>query len=286
MQFPFVIGWPQRSGETRLQRLIRVLLAARQCPAYHQTLAAAGFESDQAIRGLPSVGEALARIPPAVRWPVARGLRRPFSRHRLESPRGFRPRTALFHADLKPGKSARLFSPEEMRRVAAYGPEALAAPGWLLAEFARRIDSGLLPPLALRQYVSAFTGPAEGALRQDHRDLFWRVFRVPVFEQFLAFDGSVAAAECEAHDGLHVREDQAILEFARSEILLTSLTDLETPAVRVRTGLAADLLLSPCGCGEPGVRLAAVRPLAANLEIAVTAGHSGCSLRLSRRAAG
>jgi hypothetical protein len=267
MRFRSLTGWPPRSADTNLQRLIQVLLAARRHPAYRQPLVLAGFESEQAIRGISSVGEALARIPPAPRWPVANRLRRP--RHRLEPPRGSSPRTALFHAALKIGRSGRLFSPEEMRRVVAYRPEALAAPGWLLAEFARRIQSGLLPPLALRQYVAAFSGPAEGALAPDHRDLFWRVFQVPVFEQFLAFDGSLAAAECEAHDGLHVREDRAILEFARSEILLTSLTDLETPAVRVRTGIAADLLLSPCGCGEPGVRLAALRPLAAGPKTTV-----------------
>ncbi len=277
MLLRFHIGCLPTSPATRLQRLIQVLLAAREHTAYRQPLAAAGFESGQAIREIPSLDAALARIPPAARWPLANRLRRPGSRHRLESPRGFSPRTALFHADLKPGRSVRLFSPEEMRRVAPYRPEALAAPAWLLAELARRIQSGLLPPLALRHYVAAFSGPAEGALAPDHRDLFWRVYRVPVFEQFLAFDGSLAAAECEAHDGLHIREDRAILEFARGEILLTSLTDLETPAVRVRTGLAADLLLSPCGCGEPGVRLAALRALTAEPEPARPTSLAGAA---------
>ncbi len=142
-----------------------------------------------------------------------------------------------------------------------FRPEALAAPAWLLADFARGIESGILPRVALRHYVIAFTGSAEGLLPGDDRDLLWRVFGVPVFEQFLGFDGSAVAVECEAHAGLHIRVNRAILEFSWGEILLTSLLDLETPALRVRTGLTAGLSLSRCGCGTPGVRLIGLRPL-------------------------
>jgi hypothetical protein len=36
------------------------------------------------------------------------------------------------------------------------------------------------------------------------RERIWRAFRVPIFEQIVAEDGSLLAAECEAHDGLHI----------------------------------------------------------------------------------
>ena len=38
-------------------------------------------------------------------------------------------------------------------------------------------------------------------LNEGQRKDLWRAFRVPVFEQILAGNGSLLAAECEAHDG-------------------------------------------------------------------------------------
>jgi hypothetical protein len=36
------------------------------------------------------------------------------------------------------------------------------------------------------------------------RDQLWRAFRVPIFEQIIGTHGERLAADCEAHDGLHV----------------------------------------------------------------------------------
>ena len=36
------------------------------------------------------------------------------------------------------------------------------------------------------------------------RECLWWAFRVPVFEQVIGKSGKLLAAECEAHDGLHV----------------------------------------------------------------------------------
>ena len=36
------------------------------------------------------------------------------------------------------------------------------------------------------------------------RESLWWAFRVPVFEQVIGKSGKLLAAECEAHDGLHV----------------------------------------------------------------------------------
>jgi hypothetical protein len=52
--------------------------------------------------------------------------------------------------------------------------------------------------------VLAFTGSRHGKLTDLERDLFWRVFRAPVFEQFHGPNGRLVAMECQAHAGLHL----------------------------------------------------------------------------------
>lgn len=74
--------------------------------------------------------------------------------------------------------------------------------------------------------LSAETDPR---LSAEQRDFLWRAFGVPVFEQVVAPGGTLLAAECEAHDGLHV--------------------------VAARLGLQFDVDPSPCACGRPGARI-------------------------------
>ena len=38
----------------------------------------------------------------------------------------------------------------------------------------------------------------------EQRQRLWLAFRVPVFEQIIGKNGALLAAECEAHDGLHI----------------------------------------------------------------------------------
>jgi hypothetical protein len=50
-----------------------------------------------------------------------------------------------------------------------------------------------------------FTGPGFGELTQEDRDVIWRRWGIPVYEQRLTSAGELAAEECDAHDGLHLR---------------------------------------------------------------------------------
>ena len=54
--------------------------------------------------------------------------------------------------------------------------------------------------------IVVFTGAGCGCLTEEDRDRVWRRWGVPVFEQMLGTDGSVAAEECDAHQGLHLRD--------------------------------------------------------------------------------
>ena len=79
--------------------------------------------------------------------------------------------------------------------------------------------------------------------------------------QYLGADGSLLAWECEAHDGLHTVEENAIIEQSPdSELILTSLTDRRRPTIRLVTSLAARLDSGACECGQPGPRLISITP--------------------------
>ena len=70
----------------------------------------------------------------------------------------------------------------------------------------------------------------ESLLTLEQRDRLWQAFRVPVFEQIIGDRGQLLAAECEAHDGLHVE----LASFRPS-------------------GLAC--VTAPCACGRKTPRL-------------------------------
>src|SRR4029077_3325755 len=132
-----------------------------------------------------------------------------------------------------------------------FGASALAAPVSVLRTLATAIEAGREEIPGLRHFVVGFTGGEQSELAEKDRERFWRVFQVPVFEQRLGFDGRVIAYECEAHDGLHiVPERAAIEETAHSELLLTSLTDLRRPTLRVGTRLGGSIQHDCCDCGN------------------------------------
>jgi len=102
-------------------------------------------------------------------------------------------------------------------------------------QFERLIGAGHAAPthsaIVLRRPEDAF-------LTQPQRDLLWQAFGVPVFEQIIGDCGELLAAECEAHEGLH----------------------LESASFRP-AGLPLET--APCGCGRKTPRLIPVRAPAA-----------------------
>jgi hypothetical protein len=106
----------------------------------------------------------------------------------------------------------------------------------------------------LTHSIVAFVGPEFGALTPEDRDLLWTCFGVPVYEQLRGLGRELLAAECDAHEGLHIREEDAVFEEG-DELLVTSLRNLSHPVLRLRTGLRGKITTKLCGCGEPGPRL-------------------------------
>lgn len=75
-----------------------------------------------------------------------------------------------------------------------------------------------LDPRPLTHAVIVVVRPGGALLSSAERDQLWRAFRVPVFEQIIGHRGRLLAAECEAHDGLHiVARDAVWTAYARDE---------------------------------------------------------------------
>ena len=145
------------------------------------------------------------------------------------------PRTAVLAAcfrqpSLRPNYPVRVFPEGWSEEVSAFAPAAIAAPREQLLGLAAADQ----PPM-LTHAVIALESRGDPLLSTAERAWMWRAFRVPVFEQIVEPDGELLAAECEAHDGLHI----------------------EIP------GLSWDgyhVEMSPCGCGRKTPRLAPVMP--------------------------
>jgi len=144
------------------------------------------------------------------------------------------PRTAVLVPFLRPAGRVRVFPDGWGAESRAFQPSALAADWRQL----RALLGQEIPSLTHAIIVLA-PGPDELLSECQRRDL-WRAFRVPVFEQIVAENGTLLAAECEAHEGLHV-------ESSKLEAGLQPAAGFQ-PAPH---GLA----LEPCGCGRSTPRL-------------------------------
>jgi hypothetical protein len=127
------------------------------------------------------------------------------------------PRTAVVSRAFRSTGSVRVF--ETIESIPAFHPEAIAG----------RIEDveSLAGAIGLTHAIVIFHDPGEPLLTGLDRDRLWRMFEVPVFEQILAADGTLLAAECEAHEGLHV---ESVIEGYEVES-------------------------SACGCGRPTPRI-------------------------------
>lgn len=127
--------------------------------------------------------------------------------------------------------------------------------------FARFLDArGIRPNYPQHGIVSS----AE-VLHPHMRKTIERVFRVPVFDRYGSREVGLVAAECEAHDGLHVNTDDVIVECQRDDptqapgrLVITNLNTYAMPFVRYDIGDLGCLEDRACRCGRPGPLLSRV----------------------------
>jgi hypothetical protein len=133
------------------------------------------------------------------------------------------PPTAVLQPWFRRRGLVRIFPKGWDAAVAAFGPCAIAGT-WPQFE-------ALLPEKisSLSHALIVLARPGDPLLTPMQRDKLWRAFRVPVFEQIIGDRGLLLAAECEAHDGLHVHLPEFSSDLSRDT--------------------------APCGCGRKTPRL-------------------------------
>lgn len=145
---------------------------------------------------------------------------------------------ALLDDGFRIDENIRSCSPDDLVWLRSYAPEALVAPLDLALSLADRMRRGILDLPSVRTAIVVLTSGEDSPLSDDHRDLLWRAWGVPVFEQLRGSDGTVIARECEVHDGLHVETPQDPLLGARAELEIVSGVcecGAETPRLRRST---------------------------------------------------
>ncbi len=91
---------------------------------------------------------------------------------------------------------------------------------------------------SLTHALVALIRPGEPGLSRQQRENLWKAFRVPVFQQIVDERGTLLAAECEGHDGLHIESPKFVV--AEEQIDNT-----------------------PCGCGRTTPRVKTADPVRA-----------------------
>lgn len=158
------------------------------------------------------------RFPPLQRW-----TKKPV----LVYPIPPAPPTAVLVDGFRSAGNTRVFENGWTAEALDFAPAAIAATP-------AQLDALRTTPIpSLRNAIIALVRPGEPALSDQDREQLWRAFRVPVFEQRIDESCRLLAAECEAHDGLHI----------------------ESPDVPPRPG--ETLETAPCGCGRITPRLVA-----------------------------
>jgi len=123
----------------------------------------------------------------------------------------------------------------DWRALRAYRPEAIAGTPAALRSLARMLVDELVEPFHLEYGLIVFTGPGRPRLDYEDRDLLWRAFGAPAFEEFRDAEGNLLAYECELRSGLHVAPGVVAGDLARQ--------------------LGGYVLGEACPCGRPGSRV-------------------------------
>lgn len=174
----------------------------------------------------------------------------------LRYPLGKPPRTAILGQNIRGGLRVRQFQDYRSKALTAFAPAALAGPLDALRGLAQGIERREIVWKPLTHALLVHTDLLRGPLPATDRDFLWRVFQVPVFEQFHGSAGELLAWECEVHDGLHLEYANVIFEQdGGGQLLASFLANRRAPVFRLETGLSAQIVEGRCPCGTSSPRL-------------------------------
>jgi hypothetical protein len=148
---------------------------------------------------------------------------------------------------------ARYFSHAQDDELQKYGPEILLGSSEDLLKLAELVERRCLDLRKLDRAVFVLTNCRDMPLRDTARVIFWQAFGVPVYELLLGGDGSLLAAECEAHEGWHI-ESGVTFSSVQGQLWYSIRRGYSSG-----TGLAGHVEAQPCPCGRTGKRLVNVQ---------------------------
>lgn len=130
------------------------------------------------------------------------------------------------------------------------------------ATYVRRHSLALTPPRAI--------GVTAAPITPSTRRFIEEVLGAPVFDSYRSAEVPWIAAECSAHDGLHILADDRIVEIVDSggslldngsegDVVVTDLNNRVFPLVRYELGDRSALLDGACSCGRTLPRMAPIR---------------------------
>lgn len=110
------------------------------------------------------------------------------------------PRTAVLMPGFHGSDAIHVFPDGWTDDAKGFEPQALAASLPQLESLAGRVS--------LTHAVIVLRNEWEARLTDADRTLLWKAFRVPAFKQIVDEHGELLAAECEAHEGLHIESSR------------------------------------------------------------------------------
>jgi hypothetical protein len=106
------------------------------------------------------------------------------------------PRTAVLIPCFRSFGAVRVFGDGWNDDAVTFAPQAIAAT-------LPQLDA-LAGVVRITHAIVVFRREWQPRLAEPERERLWRAFQVPAFEQIIGEDGTLFAAECEAHNGLHL----------------------------------------------------------------------------------
>jgi phenylacetate-coenzyme A ligase PaaK-like adenylate-forming protein len=139
---------------------------------------------------------------------------------------------------------------EVLAAVAAYAPTHLVGYASVIGRLAR---ASLAGDLRIRpQRVSTNSEP----LLPEDRDAIVDAWQAPLHNLWGSTELGVQAVSCGQGPGLHVCEDEVILESVDGRTLATGLSNRTFPFIRYDLGDDITMVAEPCACGSAFARVA------------------------------
>lgn len=142
------------------------------------------------------------------------------------------------------------------KKMISYKPKAIRGYASSLFFLAKYIEQNELP---IPEVVAIFTTGEK--LHPAYRLTIQRVFKAAIFDGYGASDGGIGAYECPLHEGLHITEENCIVEIvddqgrllsdgATGHVITTDLNNYVFPFLRYKVGDLAYIKPGLCSCGR------------------------------------